>query len=174
MPYPLLLPHLLNVKSPSNAIPTTTAHAFEFSQALVTLAHDSVISLGMPVATAVNVAGAGTISNVVKLTVFTQAGNSNPSQFSVYSPAATSIDTTATSITMTLSGTATVYYVVTAINGSTESLSNAIPVAATTPFECNCCGSGFSFLMSICRSTPLVQITIGCWIGRAGCHLAGT
>jgi hypothetical protein len=37
---------------------------------------------------------------------------------------------------MTLSGTATVYYVVTAINGSTESLSNAIPVAATTPFEC--------------------------------------
>jgi hypothetical protein len=37
-----------------------------------------------------------------------------------------------------------------------------------------CCGSGFSFLMSICRSTPLVQITIGCWIGRAGCHLAGT
>jgi hypothetical protein len=35
---------------------------------------------------------------------------------------------------MTLSGTATVYYVVTAINGSTESLSNAIPVAATTPY----------------------------------------
>jgi fibronectin type 3 domain-containing protein len=67
---------------------------------------------------------------------FTQAGNSNPSQFSVYSPAATSIDTTATSIAITLSGTATVYYVVTAINGSTESLSNAIPVAATTPFEC--------------------------------------
>ncbi len=33
MPYPLLLPHLLNVKSPSNAIPTTaTAHTFEFSQ----------------------------------------------------------------------------------------------------------------------------------------------
>jgi hypothetical protein len=31
--YPLLLPHLLNVKPPSNAIPTTaTAHAFEFSQ----------------------------------------------------------------------------------------------------------------------------------------------
>ncbi|VVH57128.1 hypothetical protein BSPCLSOX_426, partial [uncultured Gammaproteobacteria bacterium] len=69
-------------------------------------------------------------------TTFAQAGNSDPSQFSAYSPAATSIDTTATSITMTLSGTATVYYVVTAINGSTESLSNAIPVAATTPFEC--------------------------------------
>jgi hypothetical protein len=32
---------------------------------------------------------------------FVQAGNSDPSQFSVYSPAATSIDTTATSITMT-------------------------------------------------------------------------
>jgi hypothetical protein len=47
---------------------------------------------------------------------FVQAGNSDPSQFSVYSPAATSIDTTATSITMTL----------------------------------------------------------GCWIGRAGCHMAGT
>ncbi|VVH66508.1 hypothetical protein BSPLISOX_2638 [uncultured Gammaproteobacteria bacterium] len=31
MPYPLLPPHLLNVKPPSNAIPTT-AHAFEFSQ----------------------------------------------------------------------------------------------------------------------------------------------
>jgi hypothetical protein len=62
--------------------------------------------------------------------------NSNPSQFSVYSPAATSIDTTATSITMTLRGTATVYYVVTAINSSVESLSNTIPVAATTPFEC--------------------------------------
>jgi hypothetical protein len=28
----LLLPHLLNVKSLGNAIPTTTAHAFEFSQ----------------------------------------------------------------------------------------------------------------------------------------------
>jgi hypothetical protein len=55
-PLPLLLPHLLNVKPPSNAIPTTTAHAFD-------------ISLGVPVATAVNVAGAGTISNVVKLTV---------------------------------------------------------------------------------------------------------
>ena len=67
---------------------------------------------------------------------FAQAGNSDPSQFSTYSPAATYIDTTATSITITLSGTATVYYVVTAINGSTESLSNAIPVAATTPFEC--------------------------------------
>jgi hypothetical protein len=62
---------------------------------------------------------------------FVQAGNSDPSQFSVYSPAATSIDTTATSITMTLSGAATVYYVVTAINGSAESLSNPIPVAAT-------------------------------------------
>jgi hypothetical protein len=36
---------------------------------VMTLVHDSVISLGMPVATAVNVAGAGTISNVVKLTV---------------------------------------------------------------------------------------------------------
>jgi hypothetical protein len=43
---------------------------------------------------------------------------------------------TATSITITLSGTATVYYVVTAINSSVESLSNTIPVAATTPFEC--------------------------------------
>ena len=32
MPYLLLLPHLLNVKSLGNAIPTTTAHAFEFSQ----------------------------------------------------------------------------------------------------------------------------------------------
>jgi fibronectin type 3 domain-containing protein len=53
-------------------------------------------------------------------TTFAQAGNSNPSQFSVYSPAATSIDTTATSITMTLSGTATVYYVVTAINGQQQ------------------------------------------------------
>jgi hypothetical protein len=32
-PHPLLLPHLLNVKSPSNTIPTTaTAHTFEFSQ----------------------------------------------------------------------------------------------------------------------------------------------
>jgi hypothetical protein len=31
---------------------------------------------------------------------FAQAGNSDPSQFSAYSPAATSIDTTATSITM--------------------------------------------------------------------------
>jgi hypothetical protein len=29
-------------------------------------------------------------------------------------------------------------------------------------------------LMFICRSIPLIQITIGCWIGRAGCHLAGT
>jgi hypothetical protein len=36
---------------------------------MVTLVHDSIISLGVPVATAVNVAGAGTISNVVKLTV---------------------------------------------------------------------------------------------------------
>jgi hypothetical protein len=32
---------------------------------------------------------------------------------------------------MTLSGTDTVYYVVTAINGSAESLSNTIPAAAT-------------------------------------------
>jgi hypothetical protein len=33
MPYLLLLPHLLNVKSPGNTIPTTaTAHTFEFSQ----------------------------------------------------------------------------------------------------------------------------------------------
>jgi hypothetical protein len=39
---------------------------------------------------------------------FAQAGNSDPSQFSAYSPAATSTDTTATSITMTLSGTDTV------------------------------------------------------------------
>ncbi|CAC9435438.1 hypothetical protein [uncultured Gammaproteobacteria bacterium] len=62
---------------------------------------------------------------------FAQAGNSDPSQFSAYSPAATSTDTTATSITMTLSGTDTVYYVVTAINGNAESLSNTIPAAAT-------------------------------------------
>jgi hypothetical protein len=32
---------------------------------------------------------------------------------------------------MTLSGTNTVYYVVTAINGNAESLSNTIPAAAT-------------------------------------------
>jgi hypothetical protein len=32
---------------------------------------------------------------------------------------------------MTLSGTDTVYYVVTAINGNAESLSNTIPAAAT-------------------------------------------
>jgi alpha-tubulin suppressor-like RCC1 family protein len=62
---------------------------------------------------------------------FATAGNSDPSQFSAYSPAATSTDTTATSITMTLSGTATVYYVVTAINGTVESFSNTTPVAAT-------------------------------------------
>jgi hypothetical protein len=47
---------------------------------------------------------------------FAQAGNSDPSQFSTYSPAATSIDTTATSI----------------------------------------------------------KIIIGCWIGRAVCHLTDT
>jgi hypothetical protein len=35
---------------------------------------------------------------------FAKAGNSDPSQFSAYSPAATSTDTTATSITITLSG----------------------------------------------------------------------
>jgi hypothetical protein len=34
-------------------------------------------------------------------------------------------------------------------------------------------GSRCPYLMSICKSTPLVRITIGCWIGRAGCHLAG-
>ena len=62
---------------------------------------------------------------------FATAGNSDPSQFSAYSPATTSTDTTATSITMTLSGTATVYYVVTAINGTVESFSNTTPVAAT-------------------------------------------
>ena len=62
---------------------------------------------------------------------FAKAGNSDPSQFSAYSPAATSTDTTATSITITLSGAATVYYVVTAINGNVESFSNPIPAAAT-------------------------------------------
>jgi hypothetical protein len=42
---------------------------YTITATLVTLVHDSIISLGVPVATAVNVAGAGTISNVVKLTV---------------------------------------------------------------------------------------------------------
>jgi hypothetical protein len=37
--------------------------------ASVTPAHNSVISLGIPVATAVNVAGAGFVDDVAKLTV---------------------------------------------------------------------------------------------------------
>ncbi|CAC9519168.1 hypothetical protein [uncultured Gammaproteobacteria bacterium] len=96
----------------------------------------TAVATGVPNEVTLSWAGGVTGATAYRLyrttdAAFATAGNSDPSQFSAYSPAATSTDTTATSITMTLSGTATVYYVVTAINGTVESFSNTTPVAAT-------------------------------------------